>query len=312
MEISVIMSVFNTKEEYLRASIDSILSQTFKEFEFIIVNDGSSRNTVCILESYTDSRICLIHNDENIGLTRSLNRALAAASGKYIARMDADDISYASRLEKQYKYMEQHPETDILGSWCRRGKRIDKCGGKVTNEWRKVWMLFRNHGIVHSTAFIRREFLKRNKLMYDAAMKKAQDYKLWVDCLNRGAKMDVYPGVLVQYRIHAGQISNAQSKEQMYCVRQIREELIKEIYPEINPQELEQFINKNALVLSREELIAFIRNIERRNSERMLYDPKLLHNEFIYYYEKKLGVYYIMRLNYIKYRMQRSLVKMGI
>jgi len=113
-EISVVMSVYNG-EKYLCEAIDSILNQTFKDFEFIIIDDGSTDNTTQILCSYDDSRIKLLAQN-NMGLAKSLNRGIREARGKYIARMDADDISHPDRLRQQVKFMDNHPECVALGT----------------------------------------------------------------------------------------------------------------------------------------------------------------------------------------------------
>lgn len=116
--ISVVMSVYNT-EKYLEEAIDSILNQTYQDFEFIIVNDCSTDRTWEILKDYEKrfSSIKLINNTENLGLTKSLNKALAIAKGEYIARMDADDISEPNRFERQLAYFKEHQSIDILGTF---------------------------------------------------------------------------------------------------------------------------------------------------------------------------------------------------
>ena len=114
--ISVIMSNYNTPEEYLREAIESILNQTYKNFEFIIIDDCSTDNSLEIIKSYNDERIVLIENEENIGLTKSINKGLAVAKGEYIARMDADDVSLPQRFEKQINYMNDHTELIVCGS----------------------------------------------------------------------------------------------------------------------------------------------------------------------------------------------------
>ncbi len=312
MKISVLMSVYNTKEEYLREAVESILGQSFKEFEFIIIDDGSNRNTAHILESYTDDRIRLIHNPSNIGLTKSLNIALESANGKYIARMDADDFSYKQRLQKQYEYMEQHQDIDVLGCWCQIGDVVGKCEGTIPNRWRHVRMLFGNHGIVHSTAFIRRDFLEKNDLRYDESMKKAQDYKLWSDCLKYGAEIRVFPEVLISYRIHDGQISNMQGGEQLYFVHRIREGLIREIYPEIMQSELEQFIDANKEILPGREVENMIQKIELGNMKMKQYDTRILHYELLYYFRTKVRASRLRTPGYMLFRIKRNLLKKGL
>ena len=113
--ISVVMSVYNG-EKYLKRSIDSILNQTFKDFEFIIINDGSTDKSLEIIKSYDDDRIVLI-DQENKGLTKSLNIGIKTASGKYIARQDADDVSLPDRLKKQVDFLEVREDVVLLG--CR-------------------------------------------------------------------------------------------------------------------------------------------------------------------------------------------------
>src|SRR6185369_6371693 len=103
------MSVYNG-ERFLPQAIESVLGQSFRDFEFLIINDGSIDSSVALIGGYKDPRIRLVHKSENIGLTRSLNRGLEMALGGYIARMDCDDISEAGRLEHQVGYLEEHPE----------------------------------------------------------------------------------------------------------------------------------------------------------------------------------------------------------
>ena len=115
--VSIVMSVCNG-ERHLRRSVESILNQTLTDFEFIIVNDGSTDASPAILQSYDNSRIVLLHNQKNRGLTYSLNRGLAAAKGEHIARMDADDIAMPRRLEKQVSFLGRHPGVGIVGCCC--------------------------------------------------------------------------------------------------------------------------------------------------------------------------------------------------
>ena len=118
-KVSVIMSVYNG-EKYLKEAINSILNQTFKDYEFIIVNDASTDKSIKILEEYAkkDNRIGLIHNEKNIGLTRSLNKAIKSANGAYIARQDADDISLPPRLEEEVNFLDKHPTVGLVGSYA--------------------------------------------------------------------------------------------------------------------------------------------------------------------------------------------------
>ncbi|WP_049895860.1 glycosyltransferase family 2 protein [Oribacterium sp. NK2B42] len=213
--ISVIMSVFNTEESILRDSIESICKQTYENIEFIIVTDKPTDNSYQIVKEYqeNDERIVLIENEDNLGLTKSLNKALAIAKGKYIARMDADDVAFHHRLEKQFHYMESHPEVVVLGTQiCTSldpNHALDiypLCDWMPDQEVIKIRMLFRNVGVPHPTAMIRRDALIQNGISYDERIKKSQDYKLWLELMKYG-KIDMLNEMLLLYRIHDGQIS---------------------------------------------------------------------------------------------------------
>ena len=126
LKVSVLMSVYNG-DRYLREAIDSILNQTLDNFEFIIIDDGSTDASNQIIKSYRDPRLKMVKNKENIGLTKSLNIGIGLCCGEYIARMDADDISLPKRLEIQYKFMDDHPEVGICGT-LNRGIENNKVG----------------------------------------------------------------------------------------------------------------------------------------------------------------------------------------
>lgn len=127
--VSVVMSVFN-EEAHVAEAIESILKQTFADFEFIIIDDASTDGSPALIETYAqkDSRIKVFTQPENQGLAVSLNKGLRQATGTYLARMDADDISYPERFQKQFDYLERHPELGALGTFM---KEIDEKGEVV-------------------------------------------------------------------------------------------------------------------------------------------------------------------------------------
>jgi len=205
--ISVVMSVYNG-EKYLRESIESILGQTYKNFEFIIINDGSIDSSREIVLSYDDPRISLIDNEENMGLTQSLNRAIELSRCEYIARQDADDISAHSRLEKQLNYLENHPEVAVIG-----------CCGDIFNV-NGVLRIGRPHR--YSREGIKRHLASKNLFMHGSAMMRksclakvgfyreffrhSQDYDLWLR-LSEHFDLAILPEFLYQYRISPDAIS---------------------------------------------------------------------------------------------------------
>ena len=114
-KVTVLMSVYNG-ERFLREAVECILNQTFRDFEFLIINDGSTDGTRDIILSYKDSRIRLVNNKDNVGLTKSLNKGLAMSSGELVARQDSDDISSLHRLAQQVNFLDSHPEVVAIGS----------------------------------------------------------------------------------------------------------------------------------------------------------------------------------------------------
>jgi glycosyltransferase involved in cell wall biosynthesis/2-polyprenyl-3-methyl-5-hydroxy-6-metoxy-1,4-benzoquinol methylase len=178
-KVSVIMSVYNG-EKYLREAIESILNQTFTDFEFVIVNDGSTDNSLEILKSYDDERIRVINNEKNIGLTKSLNKALKVARGEYIARQDADDVSLPDRFEEQMKYFERYPEVALLGTSIylidENGKIVGK---RIVLAKPSIKDLFKGNQFNHGSVMFKKEVI--NQLGgYNELIRYSQDYELWL------------------------------------------------------------------------------------------------------------------------------------
>ena len=218
--ISVIMSVYKEPTEWLRQTIDSILSQTFKDFEFIVISDnpaGADNNALLKDYAQMDNRIKLIFNKENIGLTKSLNKGLAVAKGKYIARMDADDISLPERFEKQYAYMESHPNVIVLGTAIKYiGKGAWKKasdGIRFTDEEIRAQM-FIDNCIAHPTVFIRKAVLDEYGLKYDESYKHSQDFRLWEQMWDYGEFANLKDKLLM-YRLSDQQITKSSTSSQV-------------------------------------------------------------------------------------------------
>lgn len=178
---SVVMSVYNG-ERYLREAVDSILNQTFRDFEFLIVNDGSTDGTEKILRCYRDFRIKIVNNERNIGLTKSLNKGLKLAKGEYIARQDADDISLPQRLEKQVKFLDTHRHVALIGSPFlvinEDGKILGVQTVLLLNEEIQKRLL-KDNAFGHGTSMFRKDCLDKIGL-YREEFKSAQDYDLWL------------------------------------------------------------------------------------------------------------------------------------
>ena len=116
--VSIVLPVYNA-EKYVREAIESILNQTFTDYEFVIINDGSTDGSEKIIQSFKDKRIIYVKNEKNIGIVKTLNKGIEKAFGTYIVRMDADDVSVSDRVEKQVKFMDENPRISISGSWMK-------------------------------------------------------------------------------------------------------------------------------------------------------------------------------------------------
>lgn len=228
-KISVIMSVCNG-ERYLKEAIDSILNQSFLDFEFVIVDDGSNDRTPGILREYLakDKRIRIITNVDNIGLTKSLNKAIRVANGKYLARMDADDIALPGRLGKQIEFMENNPEMGLLGTAYyeidKQGKIIgSKFFPLVDKELRKV--LIKYNPFFHASVMFKKEPLQKTSL-YDENIIRAQDYDLWFR-LAKNYKLANLAEPLMKRRYSKEMISFKNENEQLFWAQKARKRAIK-------------------------------------------------------------------------------------
>jgi len=225
-KVTVLMSVYNG-EKYLKEAIDSILDQTFTNFEFLIINDGSTDSTSEILKEYKDPRIKIIDNKKNIGLTKSLNKGLKLAKGKYIARMDADDFSKPNRLEEQLEFMEKNQKYAVVGSFV---EIIDKDGNFIQKVKRPIKpkaieeRLLKGSCIFHGSAIMRNDLIKSIG-SYNEEMEKSQDYDLWLR-LSEIYPLYNLPLYLYKFRTHENSITSKFLKEQNFFASKAKKESI--------------------------------------------------------------------------------------
>ena len=206
-KITVLMPVYNA-EKFLREAIDSILNQTFKDFEFLIINDASTDKSKQIILSYHDSRIRYCENKINLGVAKTLNKGLKISKGEYIARMDADDISLPDRLEKQVEFMNKNQNVGLLGSsWY----VIDEAGKKI--QFSQAYKGKQSvHFMCHGSVMIRKMCFKKTGFYRDL-LEPAEDYDLWLR-FSENYEVTNLEARLYKYRVHNNSISLTRKEEQ--------------------------------------------------------------------------------------------------
>lgn len=224
-DISVILPVYNCAA-YLKEAINSVLQQTFSNFELIVINDGSTDDTEAIVHSFDDDRIVYVKNDTNKGLIYTLNKGISLAKGKYIARMDGDDVCLPERLEKQFTVFVNYPETKVLattvslineknepiGHW----KEDIKC---ITTE-----AIFRflpvNNCIAHPTVMMDAQLLR--KYMYNPAQTLSEDYDLWLRLSSDNIKINKLNEPLVRHRILKNSFTRSANRNAFLKIMKIK------------------------------------------------------------------------------------------
>ena len=294
--VSVIMSAYNA-QNYLKESIESILNQTYENFEFIIINDGSIDKSLEIIKYYAkkDKRIIVISR-ENKGLIYSLNEGIKKAKGKYIVRMDADDISLHNRLEEQVKFMEKNKDVVVCGTSAIVFDDNNESKWKVfTNEKRiKAELLF-SSPFIHPTVVMRREIILKYNLFYDKNYTYAEDLELWNRISRYNLKMGNINKILFKYRNTPNSVTKSADKE-----FQERYKIISSIFKEnlkllgVENSEEENLLHFNLTVNHRiknikdkNKLLNYFNKIVEANKKTKIYDgislKKVLGKKWLWY-----------------------------
>lgn len=209
--VSVLMTVYNC-DKYLKEAVDSILNQTWDDYEFIIVNDGSTDNSLGILRAYHDKRIKIITYKENKGVAYARNVGLEQCSSEYVAVIDADDIALPDRLKLEYDYLSEHSEIDGVYAKCQYlgmdGKLLEMEYPKAYFNYKylKAVMIFENT-ISNTTVMFRRKIVEKYHLKYDETCEIGEDYRFWIDYLRYGKIVGI-DKVLCYYRIRYHSLFN--------------------------------------------------------------------------------------------------------
>lgn len=331
LTVSVVMPTFNTAVIYLQEAVESILNQTFQNFEFIIIDDASTNDSIAYLDKLTDPRIRLLRNEKNLGITKSLNLGFRAAKGKYIARMDADDISVPDRFEKQVAFMESHPDVIVCGSKSALypGKRHGFWKRSIEDmETYRARMLFVNPGPVHPSAFFRRDKLNQYHIEYDERLIYAQNYGLWMTISQYG-KICVLSEEFVYHRRHQGQITHVHREEQIQYDKITQRKLLEQLLGRVTEEEVNLHYFYSTGYYSEATITpqacVWLDRIEKANQQKQIYSPRKLKKQIEHIKKQliwqtfkpemskaqKIGLYfqYLSPLSAVSATMEMSLMK---
>jgi glycosyltransferase involved in cell wall biosynthesis len=227
--ISVLLPVYNAEKD-LHIAIDSILKQTYDNYELIIIDDGSTDGSMNIVRSFDDARIHFIRQPQNLGLVNSLNRGLSESRGQYIARMDGDDICFPERFSMQISLMKEQ-QLDICGThWAQineYGQRLRTFYGPAQED-EVIATLANTVPYAHGSLMIKKSFIQHHNLRYKLGF--SEDYELWIRCFELGAKFGVVNSVLYLHRSHGGSITNTKSREQAISAKNLRRTFVGDNY----------------------------------------------------------------------------------
>lgn len=240
MKLSVVMSTYN-REHLVGQTIESVLNQTFHDFEFIIIDDASCDKTCDLIKNYNDSRIKLFKNKENRGCTFNYHVAQNLAKGKYIAHIDDDDIAFPQRFEKQIEFLENNADINLLGSF------IETFGENKRPSWvfysdsemLDFTMNFYNP-ICHSSIMYDSAFVRKNFINYDINCKCAQDYDFYKQFILKGGKLANLNEILVKYRMHPKRLTDEHVTQQIQIdvANKVKSELLSRFF---NLEDCEKF-----------------------------------------------------------------------
>jgi len=284
--VSIIMPVYNV-EKYVTEAIESILSQTYTDFELIILDDSSTDNSVEKIIKFKDPRIVVHRNIENIGLAENLNIGLRLAKGKYIARMDGDDISLPERLRIQIEYLDTHSDIDLCSCAMEMfGTEHQVWIRDIDPEQVKITMLFFSP-VLHASSIWRRESFSKSNLYYNQDAFPAEDYDLW----SRAAftcQLTNIPNMLYRYRIHGIQVTKT-DKRAGEKVSQIQMNYLRKALPSLTEENIRLFVNKNLQGLYEtkeqvQELKTVYKTLLKANKTDVFFNAKLLKNSLYKYY----------------------------
>ena len=257
--VTVLMPVFNG-ELFLKEAIESILHQTYTNIEFLIINDGSTDKTLDIINLYDDKRIRLISFEKNQGLITILNVGLREAKGKYIARMDADDVAYPERIEKQFEVFKKYPELTICSTHMSTNKKSSVYFKSILNSDEIKSRLLFDNLICHPTVMYKSALFIDSSHHYKMEFPHAEDYALWLDFIEKG-KFYIIPKTLLKYREHNAQISKTNRLTQIDSVIKAQLTIFNKLV--IKPSHEELLIHSKIFFIDYNYNLTFLIEVEK-------------------------------------------------
>ena len=276
IKASVIMPTLNTKDEYLKTSIESILNQTHQNFEFIIVADGGNDDKF-ITKQFKDDRISIIKHEKTKGIAHSLNEAIKQSTGEYIIRMDADDISEPRRIERQVAYMEGHPDIDVSSAfYVKFGNKHKITREAFTKPDDVKAKLFFMNTIAHPAVIARKSSVIDGGYTYDPSFERAEDYELWDRMVLDGRKISIMKSYVLFYRTHANQVGVAKREQQLAQVERIYERNLKKLGISSKNVNFVAMLGGQEKVSEKKALKKFVKNVLAANEKYALYPTRSL------------------------------------
>jgi len=275
--VSVIMPVYNC-ETFIDEAISSIVNQTYENLEIIVIDDNSYDGTIEKLRLWQnqDSRIQLFINETNLGISKNLNLGIVNSRGKYIARMDGDDICFLNRIFEQVAYMEQNPGVDMVGAGYEFLNGTKKMVPQTDHERIKVGMLFCTQ-FAHPTVMFKSESVKKLKRLYNPAWTDTEDYEYWAYLKSEGFVFGNIAKPLLLYRTHEGNNSLKNSREHLFYVKTKQWKELKIDIDDDFISNLDYAVNFTPKEVSAAEILRFLRQlgiIENINQKMKRYEPK--------------------------------------
>ena len=282
MKISAVMALYNTPYNYLEKTIKSILNQTFKDFELIIVDDCSSTEYQEFLTNFNDTRIKYHKLEKNSGPSHARNVGINMSNGEYIAICDSDDVYEETRFENQINYLNSHPNISILGGAYKFSNNLNKIIKPIiNNEDLKIELLF-NSPFANPIMMIKKQVISDYNLYFPQNMNFAEDYYIWVNAMFKNCEMANIEEVLMTYTRRKGQLSKQASEKQKTSLKTIYKLIFEKLNIDFNSQDVENYYKiatKNYKNIQKNDLEHFINKIVEANNNQNIFNADKLKNK---------------------------------